>query len=428
MPTHIGVLLFWSRRVRVTAAAAAAAAVVLLAGDVADTTPHCSTQCQVASAAQTVSAPKPQPPQPAALGVFPKAQAADVDPASPVSVAAFRGTIDTVEMVNDWGETVPGALTPGRTGWHPTEQLKYGRTYTMTVAARGPGGMPTRQTSSFTTLSPESLTNVNLNTLAGFSLVDGSTYGVGTVIKAYFDDPITDKVAAEKRLHVTSSVPVNGSWNWISDYEAHWRPEKYWPANTSVDVTADIYGANLGDGMYGEADKHVSFKIGNAHVSVADDKTKQVSVFDNGRLVRTMPTSMGMGGTQVVNGKELHFWTPPGTYAVLDKANPVVMDSTTYGLTGGGGYRTTVNYATRISMDGIYLHQLNETVWAQGNTNVSHGCLNLNSENARWFFDFAQPGDIVEVRNTGGPPLTVAQGGDWSVPWDQWRKGSALNA
>jgi lipoprotein-anchoring transpeptidase ErfK/SrfK len=400
---------------------------VLLAGDVADTTPHCSTQCQVASAAQTVTAPKPKPPQPAAIGVFPKPQSADVDPASPVSVAAFRGTIDDVTMVNDWGDAVPGTLTPGRTGWHPTQQLKYGRTYTMTIAARGPGGMPTRQTSSFTTLTPESQTNVNLNTLAGFSLVDGNTYGVGTVIKAYFDDPITDKAAAEKRLHVTSSVPVNGSWNWINDYEAHWRPERYWPANTSVDVTADIYGADLGDGMYGAADQHVSFKIGNAHVSVADDTTKQVSVYDNGKLVRTMPTSMGMGGTRVVNGKELHFWTPPGTYTVLDKANPVVMDSTTYGLTVGG-YRTTVNYATRISMDGIYLHQLNETVWAQGNTNVSHGCLNLNSDNASWFFDFAQQGDIVEVRNTGGPPLTVAQGGDWSVPWDQWRKGSALNA
>src|SRR5690348_16295251 len=141
MPTHIGVLLSWSRRVRITAAAAAAAAVVLLAGDVADTTPHCSTQCQVASAAQTVAAPEPKPPQPAAVGVFPKPQSVDVNPAAPVSVAAFSGKLDSVTMVNEWGDPVPGALTPGQTGWHPTEQLKYGRTYTMTVAARGPGGM-----------------------------------------------------------------------------------------------------------------------------------------------------------------------------------------------------------------------------------------------------------------------------------------------
>lgn len=428
MPTHIGVQLPWSRRVRATSTVAAVAALALLAGDVADTTDQCSTQCQVASAARTVSAPEPAPPRPAALGVFPKPHADDVDPAAPVSVAAFSGTIGDVKMVNDWGETVPGALTPDKTGWHPTEELGYGRTYTMTVTARGPGGMPSRQTSSFTTLSPDSETAVNLNTTAGVSLVDGNTYGVGTVVVAHFDEPITDKTAAEKRLHVTTSPRVAGSWNWVDDQNAHWRPEKYYPPGTSVDVSADIYGAQLGDGMYGQEDQHVSFKIGNAHVSIADDTNKQVSVFDNGKLIRTMPTSMGMGGTETVGGRTLHFWTPPGVYTVLDKSNPVVMDSTTYGLTGSGGYRTTVPYATRISIDGIYLHQLNSTVWAQGNTNVSHGCLNLNGENAKWFFDFSVPGDIVEVRNTGGPPLQLSQNGDWSVPWDQWRKGSALNA
>ena len=419
----------WSRRVRVTSAIAAVAALVLLAGDVADNTNQCSISCHVASAARTVSAPEPPPPpQPAALGVFPQPQADDVNPAAPVSVTAFKGTIDDVKMVSDWGTTVPGAMSPDKKAWHPTEQLDYGRTYTMTVTARGPRGMPSRQTSSFTTVSPDYETAVNLNTTAGVSLVDGNTYGVGTVVVAHFDEPITDKIAAEKRLHVTTNPSVTGSWNWVDDQNAHWRPEKYYPPGTSVDVTADIYGARLGDGMYGQDDQHVSFKIGNAHVSIADDTTKQVSVFDNGKLVRTMPTSMGMGGTETVGGKTLHFWTPPGTYTVLDKANPVIMDSTTYGLTGTGGYRTTVPYATRISIDGIYLHQLNATVWAQGNTDTSHGCLNLNGDNAAWFFDFSVPGDIVEVRNTGGPPLQLWQNGDWTVPWNDWRRGSALNA
>ena len=107
----------------------------------------------------------------------------------------------------------------------------------MTVAARGPRGMPSRQTSSFTTLSPDSLTNVNLNTTAGFSIVDGNTYGVGMVVMAYFDNAITDRVAAEKALRVTTKPAVGGVWNWVSDYEAHWRPEKYFAPGTSVDVT-----------------------------------------------------------------------------------------------------------------------------------------------------------------------------------------------
>ena len=175
-----------------------------------------------------------------------------------------------------------------------------------------------------------------------------------------------------------------GSWYWVDDQNAHWRPEKYYAPGTTVTVDANLYGTPLGDGLYGAEDEQVSFKIGDAHVSIADDNTKQVSVFDNGKLVRTMPTSMGMGGTQTIGGTTLSFFTPPGVYTVLDKANPVVMDSSTFGLPIDSrlGYKESIPYATRISIDGIYLHQLNSTVWAQGNTDTSHGCLNLNGDNA----------------------------------------------
>ncbi len=36
------------------------------------------------------------------------------------------------------------------------------------------------------------------------------------------------------------------------------------------------------------------------------------------------------------------------------------------------------------------------------------------------------PGDVVEIRNSGGPLLQLAQNGDWMISWDQWRDGSAL--
>ena len=113
---------------------------------------------------------------------------------------------------------------------------------------------------------------------------------------------------------------------------------------------------------------------------------------------------MGRGGTETVGGKTIAFWTQSGVYTVMDKANPVLMDSSTYGLPvdSPSGYRISVPYATRISPDGIYLHEREATVWAQGNTNVSAGCLNLSAEDAQWFYEFSQPGDVVEVRNTGG--------------------------
>jgi lipoprotein-anchoring transpeptidase ErfK/SrfK len=227
---------------------------------------------------------------------------------------------------------------------------------------------------------------------------------------------------------VSTTPRIAGSWYWVDGQNAHWRPPTYFAPNTLVTASAKIYGALLGDGLYGQEDTEVSFTIGDARISVADDVTKQISVYENGELVRTMPTSMGMGGSETIGGQTISFWTQRGVYTVMDKANPVVMDSSTYGLPINSrlGYRETIYYATRISTDGVYLHQLDSTVWAQGNTNVSHGCLNLNAENARWYYEFSRPGDIVEVRNTGGEPLQVWQNGDWGVPWDQWLQGSAL--
>jgi lipoprotein-anchoring transpeptidase ErfK/SrfK len=412
------------------------AVVVVLEGVVASSAPDCPVgRCPtLAAAALPQPAPAPPPPpsptEPATLGISPAAGAGGVSPAAAVLVTATSGTLDRVTMVNAIGKDIPGVLSPDAKSWTPTAQLGYGQTYTMTVAGRGPGGMPTRQTSSFTTLTPRRQTHVHLNTVGYAPIQDGGTYGVGMVIVAHFDEPIADKAAAETHLQVTTDPTVVGSWYWIDDQTAHWRPQQYYAPGTKVSVKAGIYGAELGDGLYGHQDLQVDFSIGDSHVSIADDTTKQVSVFDNGQLVRTMPTSMGMGGTRTFGGRTLSFWTPPGVYTVIGKANPVIMDSSTFGLPVDSslGYRETIPWATQISSDGIYLHQLNATVWAQGHTDTSHGCLNLNGDNAQWFFNFSVAGDVVEVRNTGGPAARLDQNGDWTLPWAEWIKGSALHA
>ncbi|MDV3130131.1 Ig-like domain-containing protein [Mycobacterium sp. 21AC1] len=413
--------------VRRACLAVALAVLAVLGGVVVTALPDCAEHCQT-MASPPQGAPRPSPTEPARLTITPKPDTDDVDPLGRVLVTATTGTVANVKMVNDAGKEIPGILTPDNKTWKPTTALGYGRTYTLTVAATGPGGMPTRQTSTFTTVTPGYQARVYLNGTSYTPLQDGATYGVGMVVVARFDEPITDRANAERRMKVTTTPKVLGSWNWIDDQTAHWRPEKYYPPGTKVTVDANIYGAKLGDDLYGAQDEKVSFTIGDSHVSVADDTDKQVRVYENGKLVRTMPTSMGMGGTETVSGTTMSFWTPRGVYTVMDKANPVIMDSSTYGLPVNSrlGYKTTIPWATRISIDGIYLHQLNSTIWAQGKENVSHGCLNLSGENAEWFYNFSMPGDIVEIRNTGGEPLKATNNGDWSVPWAQWRQGSAL--
>jgi lipoprotein-anchoring transpeptidase ErfK/SrfK len=382
--------------------------------------------CDRAGSSDQQSAVAPQPI--ADLVISPGPAATDVDPLGPVTVSASFASVSEVTMTNEEGIRIAGVTTPDGAVWKPAVPLGYGRTYTITATATAPDGARLQRVSTFSTLVPGNQTRVRLTTTSGADVRDGATYGIGTVVVARFDEPIVDKAAAERRLVVSTAPAVIGSWYWLDDQTAHWRPAQYFAPETAVTVQANIYGAALGGGLYGQEDVHVGFVIGDAHVAIADDATKQVSVFNNGQLVRTMPTSMGMGGTERVNGQTISFWTQRGIYTVMDKANPVVMDSSTYGLPINSrlGYRETISWATRISTDGIYLHQLESTVWAQGNTNVSHGCLNLNPDNARWFYDFSQPGDVVEVRNTGGEPLQVWQNGDWSVPWEQWVKGSAL--
>ncbi|OBE97229.1 Ig-like domain-containing protein [Mycobacterium sp. 852002-10029_SCH5224772] len=367
-------------------------------------------------------------PGPAQVTFTPGPNARDVDPVAPVMVKAEAGTLAGVDMVNEAGNSVQGVMTPDNLVWKPTVPLGYGRTYTLTVTSRGTNGVAAKQVSTFTTLQPSNQTKVSFTTTAESALRDGGTYGVGTVIVAHFDEQIADRAAAERHLAVTTTPKVEGSWFWVDGQNAHWRPEHYYAPGTEISAEAQIYGIALGDGLFGQDDSRVSFRIGDAHVSIADDATKQISVFDNGTLVRTMPTSMGMGGTEDVGGRKISLWTPPGVYTVLDKGNPVVMDSSTFGLPKNSrlGYRETINYATKISSDGIYLHELEATVWAQGHRDTSHGCLNLNADNAKWFYDFSVPGDVVEVRNSGGPPLALDQNGDWTLSWDQWRKGSAL--
>jgi lipoprotein-anchoring transpeptidase ErfK/SrfK len=366
----------------------------------------------------------------AQVTITPGPDAHDVDPVAPVVVKADTGNLTDVRMVNDAGKPVEGVMTPDNTVWKPTVPLGYGRTYTLTLTSRGPNGLASTEVSRFSTLRPFNQTKVSLTTTSEAALHEGGTYGVGTVVVAHFDEQIADRAAAERQLKVTTKPPVQGSWLWVDSQNAHWRPEHYYAPGTTVTAEANIYGISFGNGLFGQEDSRVSFRIGDAHVSVADDATKLVSVFNNGALVRTMPTSMGMGGTQTIGTQTISLWTPSGIYTVLDKGNPVVMDSSTFGLPKNSrlGYRETINYATKISTDGIYLHQLDATVWAQGHTDTSHGCLNLNADNAKWFYDFSVPGDVVEVRNSGGPPLKLAQNGDWTLSWDQWRTGSALTS
>jgi lipoprotein-anchoring transpeptidase ErfK/SrfK len=101
------------------------------------------------------------------------------------------------------------------------------------------------------------------------------------------------------------------------------------------------------------------------------------------------------------------------------------MNSASFGLSkGANAYKTIVPVGVRISYDGEYVHWADWSVWAQGNTDTSHGCLNVSPDNAWWFYHWSQPGDIVDVRNTGRT-LDVWNSGYWVASWASWQAGGA---
>jgi lipoprotein-anchoring transpeptidase ErfK/SrfK len=330
----------------------------------------------------------------------------------PVTVGAEDGVLGSVTMVNDdEGVPVAGELSPDGLTWHTTEPLGYNTRYTLQAQSLGLGGA-TSQQMTFQTHSPENLT------MPYVLPNDGEAVGIGQPVAVRFDENIPNRSAAQRAITVTTNPPVEGAFYWLSNREVRWRPAQYWKPGTTVDVAVNTYGVDLGDGLFGQENVTTHFTIGDEVIATVDDSTKTMTVRQNGEVVKTMPVSMGKNSTPTNNG----------TFIVGDRFGHLVMDSSTYGVPSNSpnGYRTEVDYATQISYSGIYVHAAPWSVGSQGYSNVSHGCLNVNTSNAQWFYNNTKRGDIVEISNTVGSILPGEDGlGDWNIPWDQWQAGNA---
>jgi lipoprotein-anchoring transpeptidase ErfK/SrfK len=356
-----------------------------------------------------VAAP-PLPPPVATITSDPPDRAVGVSPVTPITVTVARGKLGQVSLTNPEGVPVVGQPEPDGTTWKTTKLLGYGKTYTLNVSAIGDDNRLVSKMSTFTTIEPRTLAYPSINPL------NGETVGVGQPISVYFDEPIADKQAAEDAITVTTSPHVEGAFYWFSSREVHWRPQRFWEPGTHVAVDIHDYGKDLGNGVYGQEDRTSHFTIGDAFIARADGATHQMTIEINGRVLRTMPISMGRS----------NFPSAKGVHVVTERNATKVMDSTTFGLAlDAGGYIAKVQWATRISNSGEFVHSAPWSVAQQGNSNVSHGCINLAPDNAKWFFDNVKKGDVVITVNTGGPDLKSWDGfGDWQVPWGQWVSGN----
>jgi lipoprotein-anchoring transpeptidase ErfK/SrfK len=375
---------------------------------------------------------------PDSLTVSIAAGAKNVSPVEPVKVD-YTGTLDAVTLANSSGKAVKGELDAEHHSWLSTQPLGYNKTYTLTISGTGSDGTKVDQKNTFSTIKPKNLTlpylRANPNTLIG----TGNTFGVGQPIVVWFDEPIKDKLAAEKQLIVTTDPPVAGAWHWFDNREVHWRPQKYWASGTKVTVDAKVYGHDLGGGLYGQQDVTASFTIGHSRIAIADSTTHHMRIYIDGVELKTIagksfpsgvPISMGRTGSTIgSHGEVIDFRTYSGPHVVIAKQQVVHMTSASYGITDPKSpyfYDELINLGVRISAAGEFVHSAPWSVGDQGYRNVSHGCINVSPTVAQWFFSHFTFGDVVDVKHTG-KTLNPRDGlGDWVLSWSNWLKGSML--
>jgi lipoprotein-anchoring transpeptidase ErfK/SrfK len=360
------------------------------------------------------------PPHPVDAGHLVHTSAATgADPGKPFTVTAQGGgTITDVTLSGPDGKQVAGTLDPDGHGWHSTVALIPATHYTARIAAADGRGGRGRTTAEFTTKPADKLLTVKLGPDLG-----RDTYGVGEPLTAQLSDPVTDPATRqriEQDLTVASTPAVTGAWYWVDSKNLHFRPKDYWPTGTKVKLGWTGQGAAIdGHGMYGAPAPGVAFTVGDKVEAVVDASADQLTYKRNDEVVATFPVTTGKPGFETRNGIKV----------VLGQERSVQMKSETIGIAEGSSeaYDLHVEWATRVTWSGEYVHAAPWSVASQGVTNVSHGCTGMSTDNAKWFFDNTRVGDIVQVVNSNGHQMEPFGNGfgDWNLSWDDWVKGSA---
>jgi lipoprotein-anchoring transpeptidase ErfK/SrfK len=329
-----------------------------------------------------------------------------------VRVSATHGTVAHVSMESDKGDV--GFVADGRR-WVAKSRLEPGVEYTLTATGTGSDHKPGTLTRKFTT---EALT-LSQQTYPSVIPLANRTVGVGMPIIVRFDIPVKNRELFEKNMTVETSNPVEGRWAWFGDREVHFRPKEYWPANTDVTVKILVNSLPAGNGIYGQQDQIINFKIGAKVIAYVDVNTYTLTLKENDQVVRTIPVSTG----------DTKHRTRQGTKIIMEKLRKVDMDAATTGVDSDDDEYydlKDVEYAMRLTNSGEFLHAAPWSVGSQGHANVSHGCTGMSTANAQWLFGQMKQGDPVEYT---GSPRAIEQGNgwtDWNISWDDWVAKSAL--
>ncbi|MDN5605221.1 MAG: Ig-like domain-containing protein [Kocuria sp.] len=339
--------------------------------------------------------------------VTPEANAKEVNPVVPVSVTTAEGRMSEVEITGG-KEDVKGHVSEDGKTWTSDGDLEFDTNYTIKYKVTGDKGEHESQ-SSFATVVAANEADAKLN------VQEGKTYGTGQVIQFDFSEPVTNKGDIEKSITVTGGGAAPGLFRWYSDTMVRYRPQDLWAPNSEVTIEANILGKDLGNGQIGNQNYKVTFKIGEKHYAFVDNNTKSMKMYVNDNMVREAPVTLGSKDWPSVTGK----------LVILEQAKKYKFDAKTLGLKKGDEHWYEPFEATntsRLTNSGAFVHQAEPSAYnVVGVANISHGCIGLLPDDAEFFFDTFEVGDIVETQNTDYGQANPDNGyGDWNIPWEHY--------
>ncbi|MBW4705144.1 MULTISPECIES: Ig-like domain-containing protein [unclassified Micromonospora] len=342
----------------------------------------------------------------------PKADATDVPASTGIVFTAKDAKDTTVALTDAAGKAVEGKLAADGASWLPDGTLEYGEKYTATVTATGEDGKPATATSAFTVMAKPDK-QVRVTSFLG----DNQVVGVAMPLIVKFGRAVPEDYRddVQRRMTVTSTPAQEGVWHWVSPTEVRYRPKEFWQSGTTVSYQVRAGGLPMGGGWYGRSDLTVDVKVGPSVVMQVDNKTKRMTVTKDGKVVKTIPVSLGKKSTP----------SSSGTMVVIEKLRKTVFD-TMEELGPEEGYRTKIDYAQRLTWGGEFIHAAPWSEGQQGTTNVSHGCVNVSMKDGAWLFANTKIGDPITVKGTERKLQNGNGWTDWNMSWDQYVKGSAL--
>ena len=396
------------------------------------------TGCSLAPAASPSATPSPRPTStpsgqltvsgPPSLTVAPADGTADVGLDATISVTAQNATVSAVAvMENGKDDTLVWTSSNGDTVLTYAGGLDLNAAYTVTATAVSAAGGETVASSAFHTITSAKRL---LSTVLYVS--NGDTVGVAMPIDLEFNTPIpvADQPGIIAHMAVVSNPPQPGGWYWFDGEDVHYRPENYWTSGTQVTLNADLNGVDAGNGYWGLGNWSETFSIGAAHLTLVNTQTRQMQVYNGDsaateQLIDTWPTNTGKSGYDTISG----------VLIVLYHMPVVVMNScqtfhTPAACGGVDTYNEAVYDDTAVSADGYFIHAApwvcygdSCSLYPYGDTNSSHGCINLSTENATTYYSWSQVGDPVQVVGSVLEASYSDGEGDWQVGWSEFAAG-----